>query len=147
MSLQAKFSNEEMPGANCRLAMIDDNPMEHLIVKKLCQQHQLFAGATHFSDARVMLNQLEQNCAEVATPDVILLDLQMPEFDGWDFLKRFESLYASLSKKVHVYVFSSSIDPADKVRSKAFSCVDDFISKPMRRETLQMMYQKHAEAA
>lgn len=140
--------NKEGVEAICQLAMIDDNPIEHMLVKKMCQTQQIFSNATHFSDARIMLQQLEvpTDCA-AQTPDVILLDLQMPEFNGWDFLQRFGDVYKSLAKKVHVYVFSSSIDPADKERSKSFPFVSDFISKPMRKETLNMIYQKHAFAA
>jgi len=96
----------------------------------------------------MMLSQLIQSeGAEVSMPDVILLDLHMPEFNGWDFLKQFESVYLKLNKPVSVYVFSSSIDPADKMRSSSYSFVSDFISKPMKPETLQMMYNKHANVA
>lgn len=139
---------KESVEAVCQLAMIDDNPIEHMLVKRMCQTQQIFSNATHFSDARVMLNQLQvrNNCG-TQTPDVILLDLQMPEFNGWDFLEQFENVYKSLDKKVCVYVFSSSIDPADKKRSQEFSFVSDFISKPMRKETLHMIYEKHAIAA
>jgi len=136
------------PQDSCRLAMIDDNPMEHLIFKKLCERHQLFSNAAHFSDARMMLNLLTQeDDTEVCTPDVILLDLQMPEFNGWDFLQHLESVYTQFKKPVYVYVFSSSIDPADKARSSSYSFVTDFISKPMRPEILRMMYDKHANVA
>jgi len=40
-------SNDTSP-SHCWLAMIDDNPMEHMIFKKLCERHQVFSNATHF---------------------------------------------------------------------------------------------------
>lgn len=141
-------AEDKLHKSNCKLAMIDDNPLEHLILKKLCERHQLFSNAAHFSDARTVLQQLAQNIdKEMCMPDVILLDLQMPDFNGWDFLKQFETVYPTLKKPVHIYLYTSSIDPADKIRSSSYSFVSDFISKPMKPETLQMMYNKHSNAA
>jgi CheY-like chemotaxis protein len=146
MLLPADSIKDGSTGSEWRLAMIDDNPIEHIIMKKLCQKLQLFSDAEYFTDARIMLNLLTSTPAKVL-PDIILLDLQMPEFDGWDFLRQFNSLYHNLPKPIQVYIFSSSVDPADKARSLAYHFVRDFISKPMKQETLQMMYQNLTAAA
>lgn len=138
----------EKKDKGCRLVMIDDNPLEHLIIEKLCQQSTVFSNVTHFSDARDILNQLgECKPDSYNLPDVILLDLQMPEFNGWDFLHQFNSLYTKLSKQVQVYVFTSSVSQEDRERSMSFPFVYDFISKPMKKEKLQLIYQRFFAAA
>jgi len=114
--------------------MIDDNPLEHMIMKRLCQRLKIFAEADYHFDARNVLAQLNQEPA-TNLPDIILLDLQMPEFDGWDFLEAFSRIYSSLPKNIKIYVFSSSINPVDINRSAGYPFVCDFISKPMKQET------------
>ncbi|WP_311947068.1 hypothetical protein [Mucilaginibacter terrae] len=72
-------------------------------MEKLCQQTLVFADITNHSDARPMLNRLKEVLPDaLGLPDIILIDLHMPEFNGWDFL-HFNALYDSLSKRVQVY--------------------------------------------
>ncbi|HVW96365.1 MAG TPA: hypothetical protein VHA56_10405 [Mucilaginibacter sp.] len=69
------------------LLMIDDNPIEHLIVQKLLDKYHLFPEAVHSLDARPCLTLFEQTTTvPEALPDVIFLDLNMPRLSGWDFL-------------------------------------------------------------
>ncbi len=146
MLLQASFTHQNNHQTKSRLVMIDDNPLEHMIMKRLCQRLKIFAEADYHFDARNVLAQLSQEQAN-DLPDIILLDLQMPEFDGWDFLEEFSRIYASLPKNIKIYIFSSSINPVDITRSATYPFVCDFISKPMKQETLQQIYQQFDEAA
>lgn len=146
MLLQASFTHQNNHQTKSRLVMIDDNPLEHMIIKRLCQRLKIFAEADYHFDARNVLAQLSQEQAN-DLPDIILLDLQMPEFDGWDFLEEFSRIYASLPKNIKIYIFSSSINPVDITRSATYPFVCDFISKPMKQETLQQIYQQFDEAA
>lgn len=146
MLLQASFTHQSTHHTKSRLVMIDDNPLEHMIMKRLCQRLKIFAEANYHFDARNVLAQLSQEQAN-DLPDIILLDLQMPEFDGWDFLEEFSRIYASLPKNIKIYIFSSSINPVDITRSATYPFVCDFISKPMKQETLQQIYQQFDEAA
>jgi CheY-like chemotaxis protein len=146
MLLQASFMHQNTPHTKSQLVMIDDNPLEHMIMKRLCQRLKVFAEANYHYDAREVLQQLSQEQA-ANLPDIILLDLQMPEFDGWDFLEEFSRIYTSLPKNIKIYIFSSSINPVDITRSATYPFVCDFISKPMKQETLQQIYQQFNEAA
>jgi len=146
MLLQASFHHQNSPNANSKLVMIDDNTLEHMIVKRLCQRLKIFAEADYHCDARTVLAQLSKEQA-AHLPDIILLDLQMPEFDGWDFLEEFGKIYTSLTKSIKIYIFSSSINPVDIMRSATYPFVCDFISKPMKQETLQQLYEQFNEAA
>lgn len=66
-----------------------------------------------------------------ALPEVILLDLNMPVMDGWEFLEAFRALKPSLPRKITIYIVSSSIAPADVERAKSISAVTDYIIKPI----------------
>ena len=67
-------------------------------------------------------------------PDLILLDLNMPIMDGWQFLDEF--IKVENSKKITLYIVSSSIDPADSEKAKQYEQITDFIVKPITKDAL-----------
>jgi CheY-like chemotaxis protein len=66
-------------------------------------------------------------------PDYILLDLMMPEIDGWDTYDRIKAL--SKLHHVPIAIFTSSDDPADKNRAEKMGAAD-FIKKPCKKSEL-----------
>ncbi len=64
-------------------------------------------------------------------PEVILLDLNMPIMDGWDFLDDFIKLPNHNEDKVYVYIVSSSIAQRDLERAKDFDIIHNYIVKPL----------------
>ena len=127
----------------CKLVMIDDNPMEHLIMQRLFHRYGLFKDAVHSLDGRIIIDFLREKNAARILPDVIFLDLDMPGFGGWDFLEHLEKLYLRLAKPVSVYIVSSSVSGEDKLRSKRFPFVKEFISKPVTKDKLETLHSLH----
>lgn len=70
-------------------------------------------------------------------PDVILLDLNMPIMDGWQFLDEFVKF--KVTKKITVYIVSSSIDVADHAKAATYKAISNFYIKPISRENLEEM--------
>ena len=64
-------------------------------------------------------------------PDVMLLDINMPQIDGWKFLEEFKMLKQMLKKTIKIYLTSSSIDPKDIDRAKQEPDLADYIIKPL----------------
>ncbi|WP_129715277.1 response regulator [Pedobacter sp. SYP-B3415] len=67
-------------------------------------------------------------------PSVILLDLNMPVLDGWQFLDEFTKF--KIDKKITVYIVSSSIDEADHERARSYKEVSHFYIKPITEKDL-----------
>ena len=117
--------------------MIDDNPIEHIIMQKMFDKFHLFPNAVHSLDGRLSINLLAEHSSEAdIIPDVIFLDLNMPGYSGWDFLYDFEKLHRQIKKTVDVYIISSSVDPKDKQLADKYDFVKTFVSKPIKTETL-----------
>lgn len=63
---------------------------------------------------------------------VILLDINMPVMDGWQFLKEM----ANNNVEYPVYILTSSINPTDKSNADKFKNVKNFFSKPLNFENI-----------
>ena len=117
-----------------RIYIIDDDPMYQLVTKKLIEKTSLFDDSKSFVNGSEALSYFE-NTGDI--PDVILLDIEMPEMDGWDFLNQLLSIEKKFDKEATIYIASSSIAIEDKMKAKNYPCVKDFLSKPMNIEKLK----------
>ena len=132
-----------LPGMK-KLIFIDDNPMDHFILKRILNKHQLEYEVMCTANAAEVISFLEQNKRDVdKLPDVILVDLYMPALNGWHFLSNMQRLCPDLVKSVRVYILSSSINPEDIEHAKQYSCVRSFIFKPITQDVLE----KHIDEA
>jgi CheY-like chemotaxis protein len=120
----------------CKLVVIDDNPTDHYIMQRLLHNNYHCEQATYTFDGRLVLDYLEENKDSGKLPDVILLDLDMPQLTGWEFLDELEIFNATSKKTVQVHIMSSSIRSADVFHSKKYACVNSFMTKPLTRELI-----------
>ncbi|GAB3935674.1 response regulator [Mucilaginibacter myungsuensis] len=125
-----------------KLLIVEDSPKERLMYQHVIDCYQLFTG-NHQSlgscDSLNFLKQCQQN--PVSWPDVMLLDLDMTESCGWNFLDEFERLMATIHKKVDVYIVSSSISGADQLRISKMAFIKDQFLKPVSRHALLALHQ------
>src|ERR1700712_2392447 len=130
----------------CKLVLIDDNPIDHYIMRTMLYNNEACKQATYTFDGSMIIEFMEENRSDTnLLPDVIFLDLTMPDFSGWEFLDKFEKLKGSLNKPIELYVMTSSVRESDKERSEQYQCVNSFISKPLSRQVLNTICE-HAAA-
>lgn len=67
-------------------------------------------------------------------PDLILLDLDMPVLDGWEFLDAFSRL--PLTHPVCVLLLTSSINPEDRAKAARDPAVAGYFAKPLDTSTV-----------
>ena len=121
-----------------KLVFIDDDPIDHFLMKHILRGKNYFDTTTYTIYGSLVLDYIEEHKSDPEKlPDMIFVDLNMPLFSGWDFLKRMEQMQDEISKDIPVFVISSSLRPDDVATSSKYSFVQDFISKPVNSEEIE----------
>lgn len=117
--------------------IIDDDPIQIFVATKNLKTLGFSLNIKALKSGQDALEELSHfaTSKDVDFPDVIFLDINMPQMDGWQFLEEFEAL--SLDKEIDIYLVTSSIDPEDSRRAETYKSVNGFLVKPLRREKLQ----------
>jgi CheY-like chemotaxis protein len=115
--------------------IIDDDELFTYVLSKQMQVIDFCNTALVFRNGREALDYLRPIMENPeALPSVILLDLNMPVLDGWQFLDEF--LRLKPVRKVVIYILSSSIDAADHEKALAYKEVAGFYVKPVTEQNL-----------
>ena len=124
------------------LAIVDDDDVysftTQLILKRMNKQVQFSA----FQNGLEAIHFLKQHNNLNDIPDLILLDINMPVMDGWQFLEELVALEHKLSKVPSVYMITSSVWPYDKQKAQFYSMVKGFLSKPIYETDLAEIFAK-----
>ncbi len=119
------------------LTIVDDDDIFVFLTTKIIEQTNLVDLIKGFGNGLDAINFLKENKNNVdALPDIILLDLNMPIMNGWQFLEEYNKLNPTIGKKITIYICSSSISPDDITRAKTISEVSDYIIKPITKDKL-----------
>lgn len=117
--------------------IIDDDPIAVYGIKKSMKEIDFCNTIVVYKngqDAIDGLNTMVEEGSEL--PSIILLDLNMPIMDGWEFLDDFLKIPNSNTDKVTIYIISSSIDPRDIIKAKNYHLVSNYILKPIKSDDL-----------
>ena len=120
------------------LWIIDDDPMASFYIKRLAELGELANIITIYDKARGAIDYLLQHRgSEAHLPDVILLDIYMPEMDGWTFLKVFADIQSELAKPIEIFIISSSDHLKDINKARSIPHVKAYLQKPVTLEVLK----------
>jgi CheY-like chemotaxis protein len=115
-----------------RVILIDDNEVDLLLHEKLITLQHISRTVLAFNNANKALEFLSSNIAlPRIPPTVLLLDIQMPEMDGFEFLDAFDSYPHKIKSQCHVIMVSSSLDYGDLNRTYASPMVVKLLRKPL----------------
>lgn len=117
--------------------IVDDDPIHQQIANIMIRRQGIGENVRAFSDAQDVLDYLRQYSFEPdLLPDLILLDLNMPVMDGWEFLNDYAGFYKDLSKQIGIFVLTSSIDDKDRKKVDDYSFVRGYLTKPLSNEII-----------
>ncbi|MCZ4409955.1 response regulator [Cryomorphaceae bacterium 1068] len=117
--------------------IVDDDPISRLLIKKTLERTNLFGSYREFHDGSDFILELtEQENIGFEEPDLILLDINMPQKDGWEVLDFINSKSISFNKS-HMVLLSSSINPKDKTRAFSYASIKAYLQKPLSKEDIE----------
>lgn len=121
--------------------IVDDDPIFVYGAKRLMELADFCNGFLIFNNGHDALFKLKSLIKSgEGLPDLILLDLNMPIMDGWQFLDNFTKI--ETDKKIIIYIVSSSIDPVDTEKAKQYSIVSNFVVKPISADKVVEIMQE-----
>ncbi|HSJ68008.1 MAG TPA: response regulator [Anditalea sp.] len=115
------------------IVLIDDDPINNLINKRLISKLEICPNVDEFLEAEKALCTIQAMGSNGHL--LILLDINMPVMNGWDFLHQYIEVCNVREDKI--IVLSSSIDFQDRQKAKEFECVSGFIEKPLTPDKLK----------
>jgi len=120
--------------------IIDDDEIYLFSVKKVIEVNKFSEEVLEFRNGQEAIDFFSTCSDHSKLPDVILLDINMPIMNGWEFLEAFKKITPAFSKKMMLFVVSSSVDTTDVDKARALSNVHDYLIKPMTASQLENIY-------
>jgi CheY-like chemotaxis protein len=118
--------------------ILDDDPDNNMLCAKTINKVFPKATVLTFTDPKIALSYIALTYESATAPDaVLLLDINMPVLNGWEFLNAFARFDIITKAHFRIYMLSSSFDERDKKRAAENTNVFDYIEKPLTREIVE----------
>jgi len=123
--------------------VIDDDKVFHFIIKKLFSKNNIDISPSFYLNGLEAIEEIKEKINSGNTlPDLILLDINMPIMDGWQFLDEFrKTRIVTQGERTTIYLVSSSDSISDINKAKEYQDqIKDYFFKPMTLEDLQKIF-------
>jgi len=119
------------------IGIIDDDSVYKFVIRTLIRATSPAILTLELKDGQEAIEFFHQNMDELSQlPDIILLDINMPRLNGWQFLDQLRNSGIAFYRP-SIYMVSSSTDEIDIATANSYQEVIRFISKPIRKEVLR----------
>ena len=117
--------------------LIDDSEADLLFSRIIVSRSGVCDDVLEFDCARNALAHLEAPAGHDV--DMILLDINMPGMDGFQFLQAYQKLQRNAHARAIVVMLTSSPDPRDREQAESFDCVRGYVVKPINLAAAQRL--------
>lgn len=123
------------------ICIIDDDMIYQMIIRKIIEKTSEFDVVKFYDDGIYALNDFKD--PNVILPELILLDINMPQMDGWQFLEGLIELRPNFENETLIYIVTSSIAHSDREKAASYKEISGFLSKPISVEKIKEIVNKH----
>jgi CheY-like chemotaxis protein len=119
------------------ILLIDDSKADNFINSRIIKKADVTHNIVVTYGAREALNYLSTNVDGVfPNPEIIFLDINMPDMTGWDFLEEYRKLNDNQKAGVVVCMLTTSYADDDKQKALSYNILSDFSNKPLSIDKL-----------
>jgi CheY-like chemotaxis protein len=130
------------------ILLIDDNETSNFLNERLLKRMNLTDHIQVVTNGKQALDYLEQLSRQDwqagnqgVKPELILLDINMPVLDGFEFLELFQHLNAGFREGIHIAMLSTSNHPQDTGKAGEFNAY--YLTKPLTIEKMEALLARH----
>lgn len=124
-----------------KIMLIDDDKLSIFLTHQLLLVQGFVEDIKIFNSASKALFFLQKVAPSDYFPDVILLDLVMPEMDGAEFLKQV-NMGLDKHKKIKVCILSNSLNQQLIEKAHSYANVVQHINKPLSMINFKTLLEK-----
>ncbi|MEO6232657.1 MAG: response regulator [Ferruginibacter sp.] len=127
-----------------RILLVDDNEDDNWyherIIKKNDSATKVIALESGL-DALALLK--EESTSDIAHPELILLDINMPGMNGWEFLEEYKKIDHKGKRSIVVIMLTTSDNPDDLEKAHRIDILSDIKTKPLTNDMLNDIIAKY----
>ncbi len=127
---------------NCILLVDDDTTTnffnEYMLKKMDVSTH--IEVALNGQEALDYMDACEKDPSK-PKPDMILLDVNMPVMNGFEFLEAYQD--RSDADGIVICMLTTSLHESDVDKAKEFNALSDYIHKPLSEDSLKVLIEKY----
>lgn len=131
------------------ILLVDDDDATNFINRKILSKlkvaEQIHIALNGKEAIEFLQNQNSpgQQESEITTPQLILLDINMPVMDGWEFMEAYHSLSEEKKADVIVVMLSTSGNPDDIKRAESNPEISGYNTKPLHPDLMLEIIERH----
>jgi len=116
--------------------LVDDDAILLMMLQKMVSKTGFHPSPGKYLNGKIAFDHIVNN-DDGKTNFVVLLDLNMPVMNGWEFLEKIND--TNIKSPVYVIIVTSSVDMRDREKAKAFSQVIYFMEKPVSENKIKLL--------
>ena len=133
-----------MDNENKHFIIIDDDSVNNIICNMVITHALPGATIKSFTQPTVALQEVKTEIDQFKDDKIVmLLDINMPEMNGWEFLQALEKTLDLSQNRYMIFMASSSVNPEDKIKASQNPHIIDFIEKPLTKETVMNLTENY----
>lgn len=124
------------------IILIDDDTITNFLNEMVINEMGITNQLIVTTDGNQALEEIMAQQEKGVLPDLILLDVNMPVLNGFEFLKKYNELDFQNKDMPLIVILTTSLNEGDKDKAKKLN-VKDYMSKPLTKENMLGLLMKH----